>query len=63
MEYKNIKLIIVATVALTILSTSCSISVIRNIYNVEAKTFLETDRRCAELVEVTTYVFPIIPKL
>ncbi|MFA5298950.1 MAG: hypothetical protein WC389_12150 [Lutibacter sp.] len=56
MEHKNIRLIIVAAIAFTILSEGCSITVTKNIYNVKPKASQETDRRCAELVEVTTYV-------
>tara|TARA_R110000868_G_scaffold299242_1_gene559456 strand:- start:1063 stop:1221 length:159 start_codon:yes stop_codon:yes gene_type:complete len=51
MKYKNIRIIIVAAIAFTILSAGCSITVTRNYYIVKPKTLKETDR--------TTYVFGI----
>ena len=48
MEYKNIRLIIVAAIAFTILSAGCSITVTKNIYNEKSKVPQETD--------YTTYV-------
>lgn len=51
MGYKNITLIMLAIIALTILSAGCSITVTKNIYNVRPKTLTETDS--------TTYVFQL----
>ena len=51
MEYKNIRLIIITVMAFTILSTGCSITVTKNIYNVKPKTPHETD--------CTTQVLPL----
>lgn len=48
MEYKNIRLIIVAITALTILTTGCSISMTRNYYSAKPKTPIKADS--------TTYV-------
>ncbi len=43
MKHKNIRLLIVAVIAFTILSAGCSIKVTKNIYNVKPKTSQETD--------------------
>ena len=51
MEYKNIKLIIAAVIAVTILTTACSISITRNYYGTKPKTSIKTDS--------TTYVLKL----
>lgn len=48
MENKNIRLIIVAVMVFTILSTGCSISITRNYYSEKPKAPIKTDS--------TTYV-------
>ena len=58
MEYKNIRLIIVAAIVFTILSAGCSFTVTKNIYNEKPKVSQETD--------CTTYVLRLgsqTPKL
>lgn len=43
MENKNIRLIIIAGMVFTILSTGCSISITRNYYSETPKTPIKTD--------------------
>jgi capsular polysaccharide biosynthesis protein len=51
MEYKNIRLIIIAVIAFTLLTTGCSISITRNYYSAKPKTPIKTDS--------TTYVLKL----
>ena len=43
MEHKNVRLIIVVSMAFTMLSASCSIAVTKNIYNENPKIQQESD--------------------
>ena len=49
MEFKNTRLIKLVLIAIAISSTSCSISVTRNYYNVKSKTPIEIDSTTQEL--------------